>query len=111
MSDMSLHVRDDLTRVRLIPAAIKILGYRPKLDDKVARKILSLGLAPFLPPQSHQRRLIVPHDDPRIRAAEEKTAIQCINPTFCDSMGHTLLLLFAVPEAHVTRAQYHACDK
>jgi len=72
MPDPALHVADLPAAVALIPRAIELLGCSPELHDEVAREVLRLGLAPFFAPQAHQGGLIVTHDDPGIRAADEK---------------------------------------
>ena len=61
--------------VALIPGSIEVLGDASELHDQVAGQVLRLRLAPFLPPQPDQGGLVRPHDGPRIRAAEERTAI------------------------------------
>ena len=75
MPDPALDVGDDLPGIGLVPAPVKVLGDRPELDDEVAREVLRLGLAALFPPQPHQGRLIVAHDDPGVRAADEVAAV------------------------------------
>ena len=50
MSDMLLHVRDDLTGIGLVPAPVEVLRDGPELDDEVAGEVLRLGLAALLAP-------------------------------------------------------------
>ena len=50
MPDMRLHVRDDLPGIGLVPASVQLLGDGSKLNNKVARKVLWLGLAAFFAP-------------------------------------------------------------
>jgi hypothetical protein len=52
MPDMCLYVRDDLTGMGLVPASVQFLGNSPELHDEVAGKVLRLGLAAFLAPQT-----------------------------------------------------------
>ena len=47
----------------------------PELDDEVAGKVLRLDLAAFLAPQPQQGGLIIAHDDPGVRAADEVAAV------------------------------------
>jgi hypothetical protein len=61
-----LDVRDHLTGIRLIPTTIKILCREAELDDKVAGKILRLGLASFFSPKAQKSRLVLTHDDPGV---------------------------------------------
>ena len=64
-----LNVGDHLPSIGLVPAPIEVLGRDPELDHKIAGQVLRLDLAPLLPPQPDQRRLITSHDDPGIGAA------------------------------------------
>ena len=48
----------------------------PELDDQVAGQVLRLDLAALLPPQPQQGRLVVAHDDPGVRAADEAAPIR-----------------------------------
>ena len=75
MPDMRLHVRDDLPGIGLVPAPVELLGNGPKLDDEVAGEVLRLDLAAFFPPKPQQGGLVVAHDDPGVRAADEGTAV------------------------------------
>ena len=43
-----------------------------ELRDEVAGEILGLDLAPFFAPQPYQGSFIAAHDDPGVRAADEK---------------------------------------
>ena len=61
-------------RIALVPGAIEVLGGGPELDDEVAGQVLRLGLAAFLAPEADQGGLIVAHDDPGVRAANEGAA-------------------------------------
>ena len=73
MADPALDVDDDLPGIELVPAPVQVLGDCPKLDNQVAREVLRLGLATFLPPQPHQGGLIAAHDDPGVRAADKRS--------------------------------------
>ena len=75
MKDPLLDVGNDLPGIGLIPAPVQVLRGQPKLDDEVPRKVLRLDLAAFLAPEPHQGRLIVSHDDPGVRAANESSPI------------------------------------
>jgi hypothetical protein len=44
------------------------------LDDEIAGQVLRLDLAPLFSPQPDKGGLIVAHDDPGVRAADEITA-------------------------------------
>ena len=61
--------------VALIPAPVELLGDGSELDDQIVGEILRLDLAALLPPQPHQRGLIIAHDDPSIRATDKSAAI------------------------------------
>ena len=77
-----LHVDDYLAGIGLIPAPIEIFGHNPKLDDEVARQILRLDLAALLPPEPQQGEFIVPHNNPSVRAADERALV--------DNFGHAI---------------------
>ena len=62
MSNVRLHVRNDLPGIGLVPAAVQLLGNGAELDNEVAGEILRLGLAAFLAPKPEQRRLVVAHE-------------------------------------------------
>ena len=51
------------------------LGDDPELDDEVAGKVLRLDLAALFPPEAEQGGLVIAHDDPGVRAADEVAAI------------------------------------
>jgi hypothetical protein len=72
---LPLHLGDDLSGVLLVPVPVQMLGHAAELDQEVAGQVLRLGLAALLPPQPEQCRLVVPHDDPGIRATDESTAV------------------------------------
>ena len=55
--------------------SVESFGRHAKLDDEVSGQVLRLGLASFLAPEADQGGLIVAHDDPGIRAADERTAL------------------------------------
>ena len=50
MSDMLLHVRDDLAGVGLVPAPVELLRHGPELNNKVARKVFRLSLPELFAP-------------------------------------------------------------
>ena len=78
MEDLALDVGDDLTGIGLVPAPIKVLGGDPELDDEIAREVLRLNLTTFFLPQPQQRGLVIAHDDPRVRAADEvRRLVEC----------------------------------
>ncbi len=66
-----LDIGNDLPGIGLVPAPIEVLGGQPQLDDEVARQVLGLHFPALFPPQPHQRGLVIPHDDPGVRAADE----------------------------------------
>ena len=52
MPHLALDIRDAAAAVALVPGAVELLGGGPELDNKVGRQVLSLGLAPFLLPET-----------------------------------------------------------
>jgi hypothetical protein len=69
-----LGVNDYLASIGLIPAPIQVFGCQPKLDNEVALQVLRLDLASFFAPEPQERSLIVAHDYPGVRAADERAA-------------------------------------
>ena len=61
--------------VAFIPAAVEILGDGSKLDDQIVRKVFWFNLAPLFAPQPNQSGLLIAHDHPCVRAADEATSI------------------------------------
>ena len=55
--------------------AVEGLGHDAELDDEVAGQVLGLDLAALFPPQPQQGGLVVAHDDPGVRAADEVAAV------------------------------------
>src|SRR5262249_4112397 len=79
--DLALNVGKNLTGIGLIPPPVQLLGCKPELNDQIARKILRLDLAAFFAPQPDEGVLVVTHDDPSVRAANEIAAIGAISPS------------------------------
>jgi hypothetical protein len=52
------------------------------LDNEIVREILRLDLAAFLLPEPQQSEFIVPHNNPSIRAADERAPV--------DNFGHAI---------------------
>ena len=75
VADLTLDVDDRLAGIGLIPAPVQVLGRQTELDDEVARKVLRLNFAPLFSPQPDQGCLVVAHDDPGVRAADEIAAV------------------------------------
>jgi hypothetical protein len=73
--DAALDVPDHATGVSLVPGAIELLGHYTELHNKVAGEIFRLGLATLLAPQAQQSGFIIAHDDPGVRAADERLSI------------------------------------
>ena len=73
MADLALDVGKHLPGIGLIPASVQLLGRKAELDDEVARQVLRLDLAALFAPEPDQGCLVVAHDDPGVRAADEST--------------------------------------
>ncbi len=74
MPNSPLDVGNRLARISLIPTSIEVLGHDPELNDEVARQVLWLDFASLLLPEPKQRILVITHDDPGGRAADEGAA-------------------------------------
>ena len=71
MSNAALNVGNQLAGIGLVPAPVQVLGHAPELDHEIAGKVFGLNFAALLPPQPKQGRLVIAHDDPSVRAADE----------------------------------------
>jgi hypothetical protein len=90
MLHTALDSSEDLAGVAFEPVAVEGFGHDPKLDDEVARQILRLNLAAFLPPQPDEGGLIVTYDDASVRAADEVAT--SVTRVFPDGCFHGFLL-------------------
>ena len=84
---LPLHVRDHLAGIALVPVPIEVLGHGPELDDQVAREVLRLDLAALLAPEPEQGGLVIAHDDPGVRAADEGATV---GSTPCGCRSHKI---------------------
>ena len=75
MEDLPLHLGDDLAGIALVPVPIEVLGDHPELDDQIAGQVLRFDLAALFAPKPEQGGLVVAHDDPGVRAADEGAAV------------------------------------
>ena len=90
MPDPLLDVDDHPPGVSLVPMSIEVFGHASELDDEVARQVLGLGLAAFLPPKPEQGSFVGPHDDPGVGAADEMLSIIVFRPSQHD-LAHCIL--------------------
>ena len=90
MPDPALDVGDDLPGIGFVPAPVEVLGDDAELDDEVAGQVLRLDLAALFPPQPQQGGLVIAHDDPGVRAADELAASR-IGPRRFPEPGLSLL--------------------
>jgi hypothetical protein len=72
----ALDLGENLASIAFEPMAVEGFGHDPELDDKIPGEVFRLGLAAFFPPQAKQGRLVLSHDDPGIRAANEAAPIR-----------------------------------
>src|SRR5262245_26654633 len=77
--------------VALVPGPVEVLGGGPKLHDQIAGEVLGLGLPSLFPPQPHQGGLVLPHDDPGVRAADEGSAIRIGAVWLYESLSHRMI--------------------
>jgi hypothetical protein len=71
VKDPPLHVFDGIAGVALEPAPVEVFRNRAELDHQDAGQVLGFDLPSFLAPQSDQGFLVVLHNDPGVRAADE----------------------------------------
>ena len=62
----------------LKPAAIQSLGDDPELNYETLGKVFGLDLTALPLPESNQGLLVMAHDGPRVRAADEKATLHAI---------------------------------
>jgi hypothetical protein len=91
MVDLTLDVDDYPARIGLIPAAIELLSREPKLDDKIAGEVLWLYVAALLMPEPDQGGFVIPHDDPGIRAANERAPVYSVASKLWKTLLHGIL--------------------
>jgi hypothetical protein len=72
---MALDLTHPMARVEFVPAAIEVLGDQAELDDQDAREVGSGRLASFLLPELQQGLLILAHNNPGVRAADELATV------------------------------------
>ena len=72
--------------------AVEGFGDHTELDDEVAGEVLRLDLAALFPPKAQQGGLVIAHDDPGVRAADEVAALGRFGP-------RTYATLFAIASA------------
>ena len=94
MKHLPLHLDDDLAGVAFVPVPVEVLGHGAELDDQVVREVFRLDLAALFPPQAEQGGFIVAHDDPGIRAADERSAIERISGANTHKITLPLLCCF-----------------
>ena len=90
--DPPLHVLDRVAGIALVPAPVEVLGDGAELDDQVVGQILRLDLAALLPPQPDERGLVIAHDDPGVRAADERTTIRSLSTSWLSIKFQAILI-------------------
>ena len=75
MPDLPLDIRNDLTGIGLVPAPVQVLGNHAELDNEIAGQVFGFDFAALFPPEPEQGGLVVAHDNPSVRAANEIAAI------------------------------------
>jgi hypothetical protein len=68
MDCVALDARDPVTGVKLVPAAIEVLGDQAELDDQDPREVGWSLLAALFAPEPQEGLLVLAHDDPGVRA-------------------------------------------
>ena len=61
---------------------VQILGREAKLDNEIAGQVFRFGLAVLLPPEPEEGVLVITHDGPGVRAADEIAALEADLPLF-----------------------------
>src|SRR5262249_4448247 len=79
----ALDVLDNLSSCALVRAPIEALGREPELHEQVTRIIRRLCLTPLLLPKPEEGGLVAPHDNPCVRATEERAALDRLASFHC----------------------------
>ena len=87
MLDQALALDHPAAAVPLIPGDVEVFGCLAELDDEIARQVFRLDFAALLAPQVDERRLIVAHNNPRVRAADEALAVSLL-PSLRRNLQH-----------------------
>jgi hypothetical protein len=77
VEELPLHLRDNLPGVLFVPVPVQMLRHGAELDEEVDRQVLGFDLATLFLPKPQQRWLVLTHDDPGVRSADEEAAIYC----------------------------------
>jgi hypothetical protein len=86
-----LDVDDYLPGSGLIPAPVQVFGRKTQLHEEAAGQVLRFDLAPLLAPKPDQRRFIVTHDNPGVRAADKETAVYSVDFNVWEVFWHGTL--------------------
>ena len=76
MPNPPLYVLYDASSIAFIPAPVEVLGNHAELDNQIAGKVLRIDFAALLPPKAEQGSLVLSHNDPSVRAADETAALR-----------------------------------
>jgi hypothetical protein len=71
--DPGLDVLDYVPRRALIPLPVQVFSREPQLDYEIRRQVLRLELASLFLPEAEEGAFVAAHDDPGIRASDERT--------------------------------------
>src|SRR5262249_60706672 len=74
-TELMLYAFDGLPGIALVPVSVEGFGDAAELDDEIARLVLRLDLAAFLPPEAEEGRFVGAHDHPGVGAADECAAL------------------------------------
>jgi hypothetical protein len=85
---MTVHVRNNLPGIRLVPAPIETFGRQAELNDEIPGKVFRFDIASLFPPQTEQSRFITAHNDPGVRAAYKGAAARSLSSEFSKTLRH-----------------------
>jgi len=66
MPEAMLYAFDGLPGIALVPVSVEGFGDEAELDDEIARLVLRLDLAAFLPPEAEEGGFVIAYDDPGV---------------------------------------------
>jgi hypothetical protein len=75
MPDSSLNIRNHLAGIGLIQVPIQVLRGTPELDNKIIGEIPRFKVAALFLPEPQQGSFVIAHNNPSVRAADERAPI------------------------------------
>jgi hypothetical protein len=99
MANMVLDLADAMAGVALVLRSVERFGGEAELHQQVIGKVGGLGFAALFPPQPLQCGIILAHDDPCIRPADEGAPVGL---SVCPQIGwHHARFLLSIASRYI----------